>query len=68
MTRKTGIQRAIKAAGGQSELARQIGVTYQAVQRWARTGHIPYKRCMAIKKKTGIKLSVLRPDIWNVKS
>lgn len=46
----TGIQRAVEAAGSQSELARRIGVRQQTVNGWVKTGAAPAKWIDAIHK------------------
>ena len=44
MTQKEKVNRLIDAFGSQSGLARAIGVTPQAVQKWARRGVVPAPR------------------------
>lgn len=50
----TGIERAIKAAGGQQGLASVCGVTQPAVAKWVRWGHAPQRRVAEISKATGV--------------
>lgn len=61
--RPEALRRAIVAAGGVAKLARQIGVTQQAVSLWRK---VPAERCKAIVAAT--KWTVLhyelRPDIF----
>lgn len=61
----TAIQRAIKAAGGQTALARVLEVTPQAVQQWGKTV-APPERCIAIEKAIdgAVTRYELRPDIF----
>jgi hypothetical protein len=53
---------AIVAAGGIAELARQLGVTRQAVSLWDK---IPLKHLRAVSKMTGIPRQQLRPDLYD---
>ena len=57
----TGIGRAIIAIGGQSELARQLGVTQQAINQWYRRGLVPTGRAADVHKLTGVPISELIP-------
>lgn len=60
----TAIQKAAKAAGGQSALARSLKVTPQAVQKMCATGRVPAERVLDIERLTGIGRSELRPDLY----
>jgi len=51
------INKAIKIAGGQSALARQVGCTYQVVQHWIANGYAPAKWFKAIETATGGQVS-----------
>jgi hypothetical protein len=53
---------AIIAAGGIAEMARQLGVTRQAVSLWDK---IPLKHLRAVSKMTGIPRQQLRPDLYD---
>jgi TorA maturation chaperone TorD len=59
--RDTGLDEAIRAAGGVGALARKIGISQPSVSNWAR---IPAERVVAIEAATGIDRSVLRPDLY----
>ncbi|KXX64200.1 transcriptional regulator [Marichromatium gracile] len=54
---------------GLSQLAKECGVTYQAVRKWER-GRPPAERCRTIvrvvneRKPGALSLSDLRPDLW----
>ena len=61
---QVAIQKAAKAAGGQSALARLLGVTPQAVQKMCATGRVPAERVLEIEKLTGVHRSELRPDLY----
>ena len=57
----TPLSRALKAAGGPSELARKLGISSQAVSQWER---IPGERTLAVEDITGIPAHELRPDLY----
>jgi TorA maturation chaperone TorD len=59
--RDTGLDEAIRAAGGVGALARKIGISQPSVSNWAR---IPAERVSAVEAATGIDRSVLRPDLF----
>lgn len=59
-------QRAARAAGGQSALARAIGCTPQAVQRMCAKGHVPAERVLQIEAAVAglVTRYELRPDLY----
>jgi TorA maturation chaperone TorD len=59
--RDTGLDEAIRAAGGVGALARKIGISQPSVSNWAR---IPAERVLAVEAATGVDRSVLRPDLY----
>jgi TorA maturation chaperone TorD len=59
--RDLGLQEAIRAAGGISELARRIGISQPSVSNWDR---IPAERVLAVETATGVQRAVLRPDLF----
>jgi TorA maturation chaperone TorD len=59
--RDPGLQQAINAAGGVSELARKIGIAQPSVSNWSR---IPAERVAAIAEITGVDRALLRPDLF----
>jgi TorA maturation chaperone TorD len=59
--RDHGLNEAIRAAGGVSELARQLGISQPSVSNWTR---IPAERVIAIEAATGVDRAVLRPDLY----
>jgi TorA maturation chaperone TorD len=63
--RDHGLDEAIRAAGGISELARRIGISQPSVSNWER---IPAERVLSIEAATGIARSVLRPDLYAVQA
>lgn len=56
-----------RGTGGQSELARQLDVRQQSVQRWCTTGRPPADRCIQIESLTGISRYRLRPDVFGAR-
>lgn len=58
---EAGLQAAIEACGNQSELARRLGVTHQAVQQWT---VIPLRNLLEVERVTGVPRKVLRPDLY----
>jgi TorA maturation chaperone TorD len=59
--RDQGLERAIRSAGGVSELARRIGIAQPSVSNWNR---VPAERVAAVEEATGVSRAVLRPDIF----
>lgn len=57
-----GLQEAIRAAGGVTELARRIGISQPSVSKWR---HIPAERIAAVEAVTGVARAVLRPDLYD---
>jgi TorA maturation chaperone TorD len=62
--RDPGLSEAIRAAGGISELARQIGISQPSVSNWIR---VPAERVVSVETVTGIDRAVLRPDLYGNK-
>ena len=62
--RDRGLDEAIRAVGGVSELARRIGISQPSVSNWDR---VPVERVVAVEAATGIERSVLRPDLFGSK-
>src|SRR4051812_33795537 len=59
--RDTGLQAAIQAAGGVSELARRIGISQPSVSNW---DCVPADRVLSVEAVTGINRALLRPDLF----
>lgn len=57
------LQKAIKLSGGVASLAKQLGISSQAVSQWSST---PVKHCPKIEKATSgaVTRADLRPDIF----
>ena len=60
--RDQGLQEAIRAVGGVSELARRIGISQPSVSNWDR---IPAERVLSVEAATGVARAVLRPDLFS---
>lgn len=63
--RDQGLQEAIRAVGGISELARRLGISQPSVSNWDR---IPAERVISVEAATGIARAVLRPDLFTAAS
>jgi len=59
--RDHGLDLAISAVGGISELARRLGISQPSVSNWAR---VPAERVLAVEAASGVSRSVLRPDLY----
>jgi DNA-binding transcriptional regulator YdaS (Cro superfamily) len=47
------LERAIKKFSSTAEMARQLGVSYQAIQDWRKRGRVPSDRCPLLSELTG---------------
>jgi DNA-binding transcriptional regulator YdaS (Cro superfamily) len=56
-----GLQQAIDAAGGAAALARQLGITVQAISQWRQ---VPAERVVAVSRATRVPVTLLRPDLY----
>jgi len=61
--RDEGLESAIRAAGGVTELARRIGISQPSVSNWDR---IPADRVLAVEAATGVNRAQLRPDLYQM--
>ena len=59
--RDPGLEEAVRAVGGVSELARQIGISQPSVSNWNR---VPAERVLIVEAATGIDRKILRPDLY----
>lgn len=60
--RDRGLDEAIQAAGGVTELARRIGIAQPSVSNWER---VPTDRVVAVENATGVSRVRLRPDLFH---
>jgi TorA maturation chaperone TorD len=56
-----GLEEAIRAVGGVTELARRIGISQPSVSNWSR---IPAERVLAVETVSGVARATLRPDLY----
>lgn len=56
-----GTDRAIELAGSQSQLARDVGVTPQAVSKWQAAGQVGPEHVQIVSQLYGIPVSELNP-------
>src|SRR5712664_1502784 len=56
-----GLDEAIRAAGGITELARRIGISQPSVSNWSR---VPAERVLSVEAATGVSRGILRPDLY----
>jgi TorA maturation chaperone TorD len=59
--REPGLEEAIRAAGGVSELARRLGIAQPSVSNWER---VPAERVSSVEEATGVDRARLRPDLF----
>lgn len=61
----SGLSKAIKQAGGQAQLAREIGLSRSSVNRWIHkfNGRVPPEHLIHIYHFTGVTPHELRPDL-----
>jgi len=57
----SGLEEAIRAAGGVTELARRIGIAQPSVSNWTR---VPAERVLSVEAATGVARVALRPDLY----
>lgn len=60
------VAKAAEIVGGQSTLARLLGVKPQAVQKWCATGKVPPLRALAVEAACNGQITrhELRPDMY----
>ena len=58
---KRALNRAKKAVGSQSKLARLLGITRQAVDQWKK---VPPLKVLAVERVSGVSRYELRPDLY----
>ena len=62
MTPKQALTEALRQAGSRNALARAVGVSGQAIQKWRKK--VPAERVLAVEAATGVSRHDLRPDIY----
>jgi DNA-binding transcriptional regulator YdaS (Cro superfamily) len=58
--RDRGLDLAISAVGGVTELARRLGISQPSVSNWTR---VPAERVLLVESATGVNRALLRPDL-----
>jgi DNA-binding transcriptional regulator YdaS (Cro superfamily) len=62
---KQAVLDACEKAGGQTALARALGLRSQgSISRWVATGRVPAERVLDIERITGVSRRALRPDLY----
>ena len=56
-----GLDEAIRAVGGVTELARRIGISQPSVSNWSR---VPAERVLSVEAASGVARAILRPDLY----
>src|SRR5437763_8571922 len=59
--RNSGLDEAIRVAGGVGALAKKIGIAQPSVSNWSQ---IPAERVLTVEVVTGIDRAILRPDLY----
>jgi TorA maturation chaperone TorD len=59
--RDSGLNEAIRAAGGVGVLARKLGISQPSVSNWTR---VPPERVASVEAATGVARQILRPDLF----
>jgi TorA maturation chaperone TorD len=59
--RDAGLDEAVRAVGGVSELARKIGISQPSVSNWTR---VPADRVPIVEAASGVDRKILRPDLF----
>jgi TorA maturation chaperone TorD len=62
--RDPGLNQALEAVGGVSELARKLGISQPSVSNWNR---VPAERVVLVETLTGVNRVALRPDLYGDK-
>jgi DNA-binding transcriptional regulator YdaS (Cro superfamily) len=50
LTDQTGIDKAVRSAGGAASLAAKLGVSHQAVYQWIQNGWVPSERALELER------------------
>ncbi len=58
------VDRAIEGGGGLQPLSEKLGVRYQALQKWRKSGRVPAERVLPLEKASGVSRHELRPDLY----
>lgn len=62
---KEAILKACERAGGQSALARRLGLKSQgSISNWISRGRIPAEQVLSVERISGVSRHDLRPDLY----
>lgn len=66
MDNENPVSKAIRVVGTQTELGSRCGVSYQAVQKWQKSGVVPAERVLLVERATGGQVTAheMRPDVF----
>lgn len=57
-------QQKLTLRGVRALIAREFGISQQAVDQWVQKGSVPAERVLGVEKLTGISRHTLRPDLY----
>lgn len=60
------IDRAVEAAGSQTNLAKSLGISPQAVSAWVEQGRVPLPRLRDVSSITGVAIADLLMDVATI--
>jgi len=60
------IHEAVQIAGGQTALAKIVGVKQPTIFKWLKRGVIPPRKVLAVEKATGVSRHKLNPFIYPI--
>lgn len=64
MSKIAALKAAIEAAGGQTALAKKLGVGKQNIHNWIKRGGVPDRHVLAIERECGVSRYEFCPD-WD---
>lgn len=65
----TGIQKVVAVAGSQVAIAHAVGVTEQAISKWARQGWVPKRRAQELEALYGVsRVELMDPKLRDLVS
>jgi DNA-binding transcriptional regulator YdaS (Cro superfamily) len=60
----TGMDAVLAKVDSRAALARALGITRDAVAKWAQSGKVPSDRVGEVARVTGLSPAIIRPDIF----
>jgi len=62
---KIAVVKACEAVGGQTALARRLGLKSQgSISRWVANGRVPAEKVLKVEEVSGVSRHDLRPDLY----